>query len=80
MTQIKPEDRPTINEAMALFEPIYRTRDRPMFRKRLHPFHEGRVKRYFRDTVAAYRDVGHMSWYFISYWFRFVTLQRPWRG
>ena len=74
MTRKNPTERPTIDEVIALFEPIYQTRDRPMFRKRLHPFHEDRATRYFRDSIAAYRDMGHMSWYFITYWYRLLTL------
>ncbi|KLO08592.1 hypothetical protein SCHPADRAFT_908516 [Schizopora paradoxa] len=80
MTRKNPTDRPTINEAMFLFEPIYQNRTRPKFRKRLHPFHEDRTTRCFRDSVAAYRDMGHMSWYFVSYWYRLLTLQRPWKA
>ncbi len=79
MTQISPKDRPSISEAMALFEPIYTARDRLRFRRRLHPFHEDRTTRYFQDVVAFNRDLGYMFCYSATYCYRLLTLQRPWK-
>jgi len=80
MTSHEPADRPTISEALAIFEPIYSVRDRPAFRRRLHPYHEDRRTRCFRDFVASYWDMGHMSYYFVTYWYHILTLQRPWKS
>jgi len=79
ITQISPKDRPSISEAMALFEPIYTARDRLRFRRRLHPFHEDRTTRYFQDVVAFNRDLGYMFCYSATYCYRLLTLQRPWK-
>jgi len=46
MTPFEPADRPTISEALAIFEPMYAVRDRPAFRRRLHPHHEDSRSRY----------------------------------
>jgi len=77
MTQLSPKDRPSISEAIAIFEPIYAARERPLFRRRLQTFDEGSLERYFRDVISCYRDMRFMLWYFITYWYRLLTLRGP---
>jgi len=66
VTQRKPGDRPSISEAIVMFEPIYAARDRPLLRRRLHPSDEGRLERFIRDVIALFREIIHVFCYFLT--------------
>ncbi|KLO13857.1 hypothetical protein SCHPADRAFT_940067 [Schizopora paradoxa] len=79
MTQRTPKDRPTISEAIAMFEPIYAARKRPSFRRRLHPPEEGPLQRNVLDIFASLQDTKYMTSYIFTYWYRALTFRRPWK-